>query len=683
MSDFSFNIPEKKDISFEAESKRVFEQTQGDLVFQKGKTVKSKVMSSPMFINTIQQYGADAAKTIILQELLKMEEDEIDQEISILSVTAEDDNEIKRALRAAKFLAIQWLEDPKRGEEVQNKCDIIIQKIPTFKISPQNTKVKQENITIQNSSITEQPLENLTNVETPPKEIIVPEIQGKPTPPENPPETIVSKLGEVNKLSAGEKILVITDVQGDFNRLKHYLLKYKVVNLDLSWNKSIKHKLILVGDLYNKSPYSSWGGKVSHQAFQVFELIRKLSNESGGNVFVCLSSFDAKLCSGQIFNDEAFGFSSPSFGIKAQAQILPGLLSFIESTAFDTENNVYSCWKKENINGELFFKLKSEFQIGSKPDITVKANEMYLPDISSLRNFLQYIYSEISQPKDKRPKDPMELDRKLQSQLKVKDGEKLDDLLTSRGRSCLTEGIFRGTGTLNFLRKIIFSNHKFQTDKKENLTFSHVSLQNEYSQLFDKVKENNWKIDPLEKILQDAKYLKIKKIDPTKLYKDLKQAGYNTANQFFTADPEDIFENLSRKNMVDLFVPSISPNKLKAPFVKYLKTFQDTIKQEDKTGLLGFRLVERKLEDNFEDTEMKKISELNDSSKQAYAEKFLSDIFGTTKGFSIKPSLDKTVLCEKPLWKITIEIDKGAALYQDENKSIHVPIKHIAYLAYS
>lgn len=674
MSDFGFNVPEKSSLSFEAESKKVFEQTQGDLVFQKGKTVKSKVMSSPMFINTIQQYGADAAKTIILQELLQMNEDEIEQEISILSVTAEDDNEIKRALRAAKFLAIQWLEDPKRGEEVQNKCDFIIQKIPTFKIAP--NKSTTEPIKPKVTSSIE------TKIEEKPKELEVPAIQGKPTPPNNPPEVIVTKVNEINKLVSGEKLLLITDVQGDFNRLREYLLKYKVVNPDLTWNKNIKHKLVLVGDLYNKSPYSSWGGKISYQSFQVFELLRKLSNESGGNVFVCLSSFDAKLCSGQIFNDTSFGFCSSTFGIKAQAQILPGLLSFIESTAFDTEENIYSCWKRENINGELYFKLKSDFQIGEKPDITIKANDMYLPDITSLRNFLQTVYSDISQTKDKRSKTPIELDRKLQSQLKVKDGENLEALLTSRGRSYLAEGIFRGTGTLSFLRKIVFSTHKFQTDKRENLTFSHVSLQQEYGQFFDKAKENNWKVEPFEKILQESKFLKLKKIDPAKLLRDLKQAGYNTTNQFLTADPEEMFENLTKKNMLDLFVPTVSPNKVKFGFVKSLERLQEGLKQEDKTGLLGFRLVDRKLEDNFEDTEMKKVSELNDSSKQAYAEKFLSDIFGNTKGFVIKHTPDKTVLCEKPFWKISIEIDKTAALYQDENKAIHVPIKHVAYLAY-
>ena len=79
--------------------------------------------------------------------------------------------------------------------------------------------------------------------------------------------------------------------------------------------------------------------------------------------------------------------------------------------------------------------------------------------------------------------------------------------------------------------------------------------------------------------------------------------------------------------------------------------------------------------------EMKKISDLNPNAKNAYAEKVLNDIFGSTKGFIIKVGDDKQIVCEKLNCKVVIEIDKSAALYQDENKNIQVPIKHVIMIS--
>ena len=249
-STFGFNVPENKNLSFEKESKKFFEQTQEDVVFQRGKAVKSRVMSSPMFINTIKQYGVDAAKTIILQELLKMSDEEVVEELRILGNIAEENIEIKRSLRAAKFMAAQWVDDEKRGQQVRDKCMFIIESIPTFKNAP---KAKEEPKKREVASSEE------TVVERKPEKMVIPEVKNKPIPPENPAEPPISKYTEINKIALGEKLLVITDVQGDYNRLREYLLKYKVISPDNKWNPACKTKLILVGDLFNKSPYSSWG----------------------------------------------------------------------------------------------------------------------------------------------------------------------------------------------------------------------------------------------------------------------------------------------------------------------------------------------------------------------------------------------------------------------------------------
>lgn len=681
MSEFSFNLSQDG-------QKKSFEQSKQDLVFQKGKALKkSKVMSSPMFINTIAQYGADGAKTIILQELVNMSEAEIEEEVAILSKIAEDNNDIKRSLRAAKFLAIQWIEDERRQQSVKNKCEFIVEVIPTFKNSPERKKFlpqipKQEDLLSLKDDIVE---EDTTSENTKKPELIFPEIKNRPEPLENPPVAVVTKSTTLNKLLPKEKILVITDVQGDYVRLRDALLKYKVIKLEnniFRYNQESKTKVLIVGDLFNKSPYSSWGGQAVYQSFQVFELVRRLVTESNNNIFISLSTYDVKVCSGQIFKDSLYGFCSKVLGVKVQAQAIPVMVSFLENTAFDKEDSLYSIWKKDTSSGELFFTLKDEFKIGNRPELKIRATEMYLPDISSIRGLFQNIYLLLTQVKEKRPKNIHELEEKIKTLIKPKAGEGINCLLDSKNRSHLFEGILRGTKTIDFLRKSISSVHKFQTEKRETLTFNHVSLQNEYAGFFEKTKEAGWPPFDFEKFLTESKFLKMRKIDPKRFFNDLKKVGFNTLQEFITTPSEEIFENLTAKNLLDTFVPYISPNKLKFGYVKSFELIQNTLKQEDKTGLLGFRLVDRNL-DNFDDIVMKKVSELDKSSKEMYTEKFLTDIFGSNKGFTIKHTEDKKIVCQKLGWNIELEIDKNSALFEDEHKSIQVPIKHIAFISYN
>lgn len=684
--DFNLNPQDKRSLSIESEPKKVFDQQEQDVVFQKGKAIKSKVMSNPMFISTIKQYGVDAAKTIILQELLNMNQEEIFQEIKILASFAEEDIEIKRSLRASKFMAIQWLEDEKRSEMIRDKCQYIIDTIPTFKMGE---KIIQKPVTAGPAEV---------HKENNPKELKeekiktdysfdLPDIQNKPKPPNNPIEPPISSSAVIKKLARGDKILIITDVQGDFDRLKNTLLKYNLISQtaqnSIRWNKNSKTKLVIVGDLFNKSPYSSWGGQVSFQAFQVVELVRHLIGEAGDNIFLCLGNYDLKLVSGQLFKDNSFGFAGTFSAIKAQAQVLPALINYIEGTAFDTENNVYSLWEKVfTAEKELFFKLKPDFQIGGRPDIRIRSNEMNLPDITSIRNFLQALYKELTLPRENRPKTIKDLDDNAAVFLQPKPGEKLYPLADSSERSCFFEGILRGTGTVSSLRRFISPMHKFQTDRLETLSIYHVSLQSKIAQMLEKAKETDWKIPEFFELLNNSKFLKMKKIDPVKLYDDLIKAGFNNVNEFFTREAEDIFEEISGKNLLDLFIPAFSPNKLKFGFVKGIERFQEGLKLEDKSGLLGFSLVNRKEEKDFDEEEMKKVAELNSSAKQAYADKVITDLFGNSKNWNIKVGEGKELTAVRIGWNIDIEIDQSAALYQDQNKAIHVPIKHIVLINY-
>lgn len=671
---------------FNPNESRTFEQKQEDVVFQKGKVIKSKIMSSSLFMNTIEQYGVDAAKTIILQDLLNMSNEDIVTELNILATVAEENLDIKRSLRAAKFMAVQWAEDEKRTTNIREKCQFIIESIPTFKIIKESAPKKelapktilpasQRQETTNYSSDDENSFNILEN----------PLGKSKPSPPPNPSEPNISKATNINKFLRGERILVITDVQGDYNRLKDTLLRHRlVVNQGgkIVWNQESKTKLVLLGDLFNKSPYSDWGGKVAMQTFLVIELIRRLITESNNNVFLSMSNYDVQLCSGQIFDDLNYGFNSNNLGVKVQAQALPSLISYIEGTTYDEPDNLYSIWEKdENSEDGVFFKLKSQFQINGSPEIRIKGNEINLPDINSLRYFLQALYQELCLPKNERPKNLKELDKKAKDFFRQKPGENIEALIESKQRANLFQGILEGTKTLDFLKKFISSTHKFQTEKRENLNFSHVSLKTEFSNMFEKAKEINWGISiDLERALSESKFLKMKKVDTKKLANDLKKVGINNIQEFLTKDADEFYEELNSKHLIELFIPVMSPNKLKFGYVKGVERFQDSLRMEDRTGILGFRLVNRNSGSDYDDIEMKKVSELNDNAKIAYAEKVLSDIFGNNKGFTIKSIEDKHIVCEKLNWKVSIDIDKTAALYKDENNNIQVPIKHIVMI---
>jgi len=673
-----------------SENKKTFSQSEDDVVFQKGKVIKSKVMSLPIFMNTISQFGVDAAKTVILQELLKMTEHEIVTELNILATVSEENLDIKRSLRAAKFMAIQWMEDEKRSQDIRDKCSFIIDSIPTFKVNKEKSEGKElpkKQITpsqIQNTM----PVMSNTSEDTDGFNILEnPLLKTKPSPPNNPVELeFVSKATTINKFLRGERIFVITDIQGDYNRLKDNLLRHRLVinqNGKLVWNKDTKSKLVILGDLFNKSPYSNWGGTVAMQTFPVIELIRRLVTESDNNIFLSMGNYDVQLCSGQIFNDLKYGFNSEISGIKVQAQTLPFIISYIENTSYDEYSNVYSLWEKDtNTEDGLFFKLKPEFQTNGSPDIRIKANELQLPDINSVRYFLQALYNELILSKTERPKTIKELDKRVKNFFRQKPGEKLESLTISKERANLFQGILKGSKTTDFLKKFISSTNKFQTEKRENLTFSHVSFKNDYGQMLEKAKELNWDIsEDLHKTLADSKFLKMKRVDTKKLANDLNKVGFNNIQEFLTKDPDLFFEELTANHQLDLFIPVISPNKLKFGYVKGIERFQESIKNEDRTGVLGYKLINRNFGNDFDDIEMKKVSDLNINAKNAYAEKVLNDIFGSSKGFIIKASEDKQIVCDRLNTKVVIEIDKTAALYQDENKNIQVPIKHVVMIS--
>lgn len=660
--------------TFENENKAKFFELKKDLVFQKGKAVESKIISSPAFNNALKQYGADGAKTIILQELIKMSEEDILKELKLLSSKSEENNEIKRSLRATKFFAIQWLEDPKRDPQIKEKCEFIITNIPTFKISEKSfndnkkEELKPRNI-ISSTEIKEEKKENNFEIE------IEKISKSRPNPISNPIEVDYIFSDSQIKIDKNEKILVITDIQGNYDFLRDSLLKNSIClednNKNIFWNKNQKSKLIIIGDIFNKSPFSAWGGEIYRKTFQIIELLHRLISESNNSVFITLGNFDLSIFTYQIFYDLKYGILSKSNGLKLEAQLIPAIISFLENTSFDTENNIYSIWQRDTEDNQNYiFKLKK-----TDLPIRIKANEMYLPDITSIRNFLLRLYDLILNNNNLEENQILNI-------LDQKENENISILKDSNNRNEFFKTILEMTTSIDLLKKRVSSFHNFVTDRNEKIKFFHVSLDDQVSNYLEKNKKNNWSLVNLDDLINNSKFLKMKNIDTKKLLNILYDLKLDNVQKFLTIDSEYFYELLLEKNLLDFFIPSISLNKVKFGFVKSLERLQDTLKQEDKNFFLGFKFINRENILDFSELKMKRISELNQDAKKSYAEKILSDIFGKSSDFKILIDSSNNIICKKPFWDIKIEIDKMSALYEDENKNIHVPIKHSISINY-
>lgn len=662
------------DSTFEHENKAKFFELKKDLVFQKGKAVESKIISSPAFNNALKQYGAEGAKTIILQELIKMSDEDILKELKLLYSKAEENNEIKRSLRATKFFAIQWLEDPKRDPEIKEKCEFIITNIPTFKISEKsfndNRKEALKSRTIiNNTEVKEEKKENNFEIE------IEKISKNRPNPIDNPIEVDYIFSDSQIKIDKNEKILVVTDIQGNYDFLKDSLLKNSIClednNKKLIWNRNQKSKLIIIGDIFNKSPFSAWGGEIYRKTFQILETLHRLINESNNSVFITLGNFDLSIFTYQIFYDLKYGILSKSNGFKLEAQLIPAIISFLENTSFDTEDNIYSIWQRDTEdNKNYIFKLKN-----SELPIRIKANELYLPDITSIRNFLLKLYDLILNNNNLEESQVLSI-------LEEKENENISILKDNYNRNEFFKIILENTKSIDLLKKRVSSFHNLITDRNEKIKFFHVSLDDQVANYLEKNKKNNWSLVNLDDLINNSKFLKMKNIDTKKLLNILYDLKLDNVQKFLTIDSEYFYDLLLEKNLLDFFVPSISLNKVKFGFVKSLERLQDTLKQEDKNFFLGFKFINRENILDFSELKMKRISELNQDAKKSYAEKILSDIFGKSSDFKIIIDSSNNIICKKSFWDIKIEIDKMSALYEDENKNIHVPIKHSISIIY-
>lgn len=631
---------------------------------------KSKILSSSNFVNTYEQFGLDGIKTLILQELIKLHNDNVIYELGILSTAATKSKEIKRALRAAKLLAMQWAEDTRRDSIIKERSQLIFETIPTF-ATDKLTGSDRNSETIEEKSIS---------------------IAEQMSPLyKYPGYPLYADTENRERLLKGEILLFLTDIHGNYEFLTETLEAYGLIGKDgaiLKWTAPPNIKVAVLGNLLSNSPYSIWGEKVHQDSFKVIASLRYLSQESNGKIFFCFGDYDIDIASKAIFLNPKCNFTG-NIGVYTQVQAIPIMISFLKETAYVDENNPYCAWQGNlSSDWQPCFVLKDSFKIQGKPDIIIPSLPNGLPDIGTLIDFLNTLYNFLVPPnKLDMPKTFEDIDKRAAQLLPAaKPTLNLNDLALSVNRAYLFEGLSDGTGTTEFLRQSVSAINIFETDEKE-IFAAHVTLKEEAIKMIGAAKTNNWNIPCLEEFIKSSKTLKTKNINPDKLIKIIKDAGFENIHQFFSLNAEEIFSYLTQNKKLDSFIPAFSARKDKQGFVDSFKKLQSSILQEDNTGLLGFRLnlhsQTRKIP-----ILMRKLSPLDEKAFTAYCTKFIEDIFleenilHTTNIITENRIMAFLPDNENPIFKVGIEISPDAALYIDSANMVHIPIKHIAFIEY-
>jgi len=633
---------------------------------------KSKLLSSSNFVSTYEQFGLDGIKTLILQELIKLHDDNIKYELTILSNAANHSKEIKRALRAAKLLAMQWFEDKRRDELTKERSQLIFERIPTFATGRliSESKLAEQEETALTPDTTSQELTPLYKY---------------------PGYPLYADTENKERLLKGEILLFLTDIHGNYDFLTEMLESYGLVEKEsgiLKWTAPPNIKVIILGDLLSNSPYSIWSEIVHWDSFKVIASLRQMVQESNGKIFFCFGDYDLEIAAKTIFLNPKFNFMSKS-GVYTQAQAIPIIVSFLMETAYADENNSYCAWQKSlSSDWQPCFILKDSFKIQGNPDIMIPALPNGIPDITPLIDFFNSLYNFIVPPNHlDMPKIPEDIDKQAFRLLPSARGNlNLNALAVSDNRSYLFEGLLDGTGTTEFFRQSISALNIFETDDRE-IFGAHVSLKEDTIGMIANAKANNWEIPNLEDFIKASKILKTKNINPDRLIKTINDAGFENIHQFFSLSAEEIFNYLTEQKKLDYFIPIISQRKDRQGFIDSMKKWQSSILQEDKTGLIGFRInansQSRKIP-----VPMRKLGPLDEKASTAYCKKFIEDVFLEDDiPHTINMITDNRIMAfipdsETPVFRVGIEMSPDTALYTDAENMVHIPIKHVGFIEY-
>lgn len=618
--------------------------------------VGSRILTMPAVQNAYASFGLEGLKSMLLQELVKLEWPQLQDELAYLAEGANEYKELKRALRATKLLASQWLEDPRQSSEVKEKCQFIFDSISTF------------------GTLAVQAPES-------PAAALGPGVQVA-FPNTGPLEPVPAEVEHV--LQPGQALLLITDLQGHYHKLETLLqniqLAQKRGNL-LHWTASPDFYLVLVGDLFNKSPFSTWGDGVGPDTWPVIKTLMRFIKVAPERILVSFGSYDLDLASKAALYHPVSGFMGSELGVNAQAQAIPAILSFVRGTAIPHQPDF--AWVPEPESGG--FELSPAYQVSGVPYLLVPPSPEGGPDVSALVQFYEALLQRLTQTSS-RPRTIHELDQ-IAAQLlpPVSPQLNLQVLQNSLGRCLHYEGLLTGTGTLRFLQERIAGMHLFKIGTLEMFAI-HPELQETTLDMLAVIKSRgteSWIPPDMETFLLNSRTLAQAHIQPQRFISVLQSLGFNQLNDWLALSEQQFYTLLKARKALDKLIPEFFPQRDEKGFLNAYRQFRWNLINEDPTGLAGFAL---NMEGSSRRGEplMRKMAVLDERTRRSYAKTFLMDLFREELPFAINIEKEGIIAemnvpgtCELV---ISLLIDESVAIYKDAKEQLHMPVKHAAWI---
>lgn len=623
--------------------------------------VSSRILNGAAAQSAYASFGLEGLKSILLQELVQLEWQQLQDEMAYLAEGANQHKEIKRALRATKLLAAQWMDDPRQAEAVRQKCDFIFSAISTF-----------GTITIQAPDHAASQMGGV-------------EIQFPSTEPLEPVGAEVE-----HQIAPGSALLFITDIQGHYQRLEQMLLNTQMAQVKgerLQWTAPENLYLVIIGDLFNKSPYSTWGDEVGWDSYQVFKTLERLNKIVPNHILMAYGSHDLDLAIGAAFDHPLSGFLGETLGVNAQAQSIPTVLSFLKGTA---DPNLSDCaWEYDPMTDA--FTLAPAYQSEGLPYLCLPAHEG-APQVEPLVQFYEKLYRALVQAQvQQRPQTIQDIDALAAGFLPASTERlNLQNLASSLGRCLHYKGLLQGSGALRFLRERVAGLHIFRAGDLEMFGM-HPEIQEISLDMLLALKprgEEAWQAPPLESFLIQSRVLTQRRIDPKVLLALLQHLRISQLNDWLGLSEEAFYQRLLKAKQLEKWVPAMVTRRDQKGFVDAYRQLRWELINEDPTGLAGYAINMDGIARRGEPL-MRKMAHLDERTRRSYTKTFLMDLLREELAVNTKIE-GEGIIIEYPnpetgqaLLTISLLIDESVAIYRDPKDNLHMPVKHAAWIEYA
>ncbi len=623
--------------------------------------VSSRILNGPAAQAAYASFGLEGLKSILLQELVQLEWEQLQDEMAYLAEGANQHKDIKRALRATKLLAAQWIDDPRQADEIRQKCEFIFSVISTF------------------GTITIQAPDNAAS------QMGGVEIQFPSTGPLKPVGAEIE-----HQISPGAALMFITDIQGHYQRLEQMLLNTQMAQIKgdrLQWTAPENLYLVIVGDLFNKSPYSTWGDGVGWDSYTIFKTLERLNKIVPNHILMAYGSHDLDLAIGAAFDHPLSGFLGEDLGVNAQAQAIPTVISFLKGTADPSLSDF--AWEYDATLDA--FSLAAAYQSEGFPALSLPAHEG-APDIEPLIQFYEKLYRALVQSQvQQRPKTIQDIDALAAGFLPAATEQlNLQNLASSLGRCLHYQGLLAGSGALRFLRERIAGLHIFKAGDLE-LFAMHPEIQEISLDMLLALKprgEEAWQAPPLESFLTQSRVLTQRRIDPKALFALLHNLRISKLNDWLGLSEEAFYQRLLKSKQLQHWVPNIVTRRDQKGFVDSYRQLRWELINEDPTGLAGYAINMDGIARRGEPL-MRKMANLDERTRRSYTKTFLMDLLREEANVNTKIEGEGIIVnyphpeTGQPILTISLLIDESVAIYRDPKDNLHMPVKHAAWIEYS